>query len=79
MTCLEEIMEYAQACISGKIPAGTKHIWACQRLLRDVERIGQDDFPYIWDEERAEKIVTWFSLLRHSKGELAGTPIHLTA
>ena len=72
-------MEYAQACISGKIPAGTKHIWACQRLLRDVERIGQDDFPYIWDEERAEKIVTWFSLLRHSKGELAGTPIHLTA
>lgn len=79
MTCLEEIMEYAQDCISGKIPAGTKHIWACQRLLRDVERIGQDDFPYIWDEERAEKIVTWFSLLRHSKGELAGTPIHLTA
>ena len=79
MTCLEEIMEYAQACISGKIPAGTKHIWACQRLLRDVERIGWDDFPYIWDEERAEKIVTWFSLLRHSKGELAGTPIHLTA
>lgn len=79
MTCLEEIMEYAQACISGKIPAGTKHIWACQRLLRDVERIGQVDFPYIWDEERAEKIVTWFSLLRHSKGELAGTPIHLTA
>lgn len=79
MTCLEEIMEYAQACISGKIPAGTKHIWACQRLLRDVERIGQDDFPYIWDEERAEKIVTWFSLLRHSKGELAGTPIQLTA
>lgn len=79
MTCLEEIMEYAQACISGKIPAGAKHIWACQRLLRDVERIGQDDFPYIWDEERAEKIVTWFSLLRHSKGELAGTPIHLTA
>ena len=36
------------------------------------------DFPYGWDEEEAQKIVDWFSLLRHSKGELAGTPILLT-
>ena len=79
MTCLEEITAYARDCIEGRIPAGQKHKWACERLLRDLGRVGSEDFPYIWDEERAQLIVDWFSLLKHSKGELAGTPIILTA
>lgn len=78
-TCLEEITTYARDCIEGRIPAGQKHKWACERLLRDLDRVGSEDFPYIWDEERAQLIVDWFSLLKHSKGELAGTPIILTA
>ena len=79
MTCFEEITRYAHDCLEGRIPSGQKHKWACLRLLRDIERIGSDDFPYVWDEERAEKIVRWFALLHHSKGQLAGTPIILTA
>ena len=79
MTCLEEITAYARDCIEGRIPAGQKHKWACERLLRDLDRVGSEDFPYVWDEERAQLIVDWFSLLKHSKGELAGTPIVLTA
>ena len=79
MTCLEEITAYARDCIEGRIPAGQKHKWACERLLRDLDRVGSEDFPYIWDEERAQLIVDWFSLLKHSKGELAGAPIILTA
>lgn len=79
MTCFEEITRYAHDCLEGRIPSGQKHKWACQRLLRDIERIGSDDFPYVWDEERAEKIVRWFALLHHSKGQLAGTPIILTS
>lgn len=78
MTCLEEITAYARDCIEGRIPAGQKHKWACERLLRDLDKVGSEDFPYIWDEERAQLIVNWFSLLKHSKGELAGTPIILT-
>lgn len=78
MTCLEEITAYARDCIEGRIPAGQKHKWACERLLRDLDRVGSEGFPYIWDEERARLIVDWFSLLKHSKGELAGTPIILT-
>ena len=35
-------------------------------------------WPYHWDEEEASKIVDWFSMLRHSKGDLAGQPISLT-
>lgn len=56
MTCKDEIVRYAKDCVSGKIPSGQKHKWACQRFLNDLKRIGQPDFPYVWDEERAEKL-----------------------
>ena len=77
MTILEELKEYAGDCLADRIPSGTKHKWACRRFFKDLSRIGED-WPYVWDEERAEKIVKWFSYLRHSKGELAGKPIMLT-
>ena len=77
MTILEELKQYAADCIDQRIPSGKKHVWACQRFLRDLERIGDPDFPYVWDEGEAVRIVQWFSLLRHSKGVLAGQPILL--
>lgn len=78
MTILEEIVEYANDCLAGKIASCKKHKWACQRLLNDLNRIGQEDFPYVWNEAAAQNIADWFSLLRHSKGILAGQPILLT-
>lgn len=75
---LDELKQYALDCISGKIISGRKHIWACKRLLKDIDRIGQLDFPYVWNERQAENIVEWFALLRHSKGVLAKQPIILT-
>ena len=78
MSNKEEIIQYCHDCISGVIPSGKKHVWACVRFLRDLERIGTPEFPYIWDEQRADKIVKWFALLKHTKGALAGTPIILT-
>lgn len=78
MNCLEEIKKYAKDCINNKIPSGQKHKWACQRFLNDLERIGNLDFPYAWDEEKAAKIVAWFAMLKHSKGTLAGQFIKLT-
>lgn len=78
MDLLTEIENYALDCISGRIPSCKKHTQACERFLRDVERIGESDFPYYWDEEHARKIVQWFSMLHHSKGTLAGKPILLT-
>ena len=75
---LEDVRRYAQDCIAGKEISGQKHKWACRRLLRDIERIGQPDFPYVWNERQARSIIDWFSYLRHSKGVLAGDPIILT-
>lgn len=79
MTNLEQITTYAKDCISGKEISCIKHKWACKRFLNDLKRIGKADFPYVWNEEQAQNIVEWFSLLRHSKGVLAGQPIILTA
>lgn len=73
MSILEDLINYSNQCISGKIISGKKHIWACMRFLKDV-----DSNKYIWNEIEAEKIVKWFSYLKHSKGELAGQPIILT-
>ncbi|MBQ0079683.1 MAG: terminase large subunit [Eubacterium sp.] len=78
MTYKDRVIKYCENCISGKIPSGQKHIWACERFIKDLDRIGTPDFPYIWDEEEAKKIVEWFKLLKHSKGVLAGTPKILT-
>lgn len=73
MTILDELIKYSKDCIEGKISSGEKHISACKRFLRDTE-----EQKYIWDEEEAQRITKWFTLLRHSKGILAGTPIVLT-
>ena len=78
MSHLEDIKQYARSCLANEIPSGQKHKWACQRFLGDLDKIGTTDFPYIWSEDNADKIVKWFSLLKHSKGALAGKPIELT-
>lgn len=82
MTILEELKEYSNNCIQDKriseyedYISGEKHKWACMRFLRDIEK---EKWEYYWDEKEAQKIVDWFSYLKHSKGVLAGKPIILT-
>ena len=74
MTILDELTAYAHDCIDGKIISCKKHKRACTRFLRDIERT---DWQFEWVEEEAQKIVKWFTYLRHSKGVLAGKPIEL--
>lgn len=88
MTILEELVQYANYCLEDKYISEyedyiscQKHKWACQRFLDDLKKVNlnvlNEEFPYIWDENEAQKIVKWFSYLRHSKGILAGQPIIL--
>jgi phage terminase large subunit-like protein len=86
MTILEEITQYCHLCLKDArcseyedYISGQKHKWACKRFLDDVSKAKKEDYPYYWDEAEAERIVKWFALLHHSKGELAGQPIILTA
>lgn len=78
MSVKGKLIKYAQRCISGDEVSCIKHKWACMRFLNDIkkEELGKTD--YFWSEEEAQKIIKWFALLRHSKGELAGKPIKLT-
>ena len=75
----DELIHYCHDCISNPEKNGTKHIWACKRFLNDLTRSEQedDDFPFVWNEAEAQKIVKWFSLLKHSKGTLALSLIHI--
>ena len=77
MSLLDELSDYARHCIEDPIHNGQKHRWACERFLRDLDRLDAHDRLF-WDEERAQSIIDWFSYLYHSKGPLAGTPICLT-
>lgn len=77
MSIKEELIQYSLDVIGGKIIACDKHKKACKRFLNDIEREQQGQFEYEWKEEEAQRIVKWFSLLRHSKGILAGQPIIL--
>lgn len=78
MTVKNRLIRYATDCISGKIISCKKHKQACSRFLRDVKREDSGEASFYWDDQEAQKIIKWFSLLRHSKGVLAGKPIKLT-
>ena len=77
MSLLEELEAYSKACIADAACCCVKHRWACMRFLRDVEHAGTDDFPYVFDEARAERFYAWARLHKHTKGILAGEPIEL--
>jgi len=52
-------------------------IKACQRHLDDLKRQGTDDFPYVFDTTRADRIVRWFAHCIQVRGVEAGQPIRL--
>lgn len=43
--------QYARDVVDGNIPACKWTRLACERHLRDLERQGADDFPFIWNPE----------------------------
>ena len=67
-----ELVQYSKDVLNGDIVACQKHKWACLRFLNDLEKQGTDEFPYIFDEERAERFLDWMRLFKHRKGVLAG-------
>ncbi len=52
-------------------------ILACQRHLDDLRRQGTDEFPYIFDTTRADRVIRFFSHCIQSRGVEAGQPIQL--
>lgn len=90
MKIKDQLIEYANQCLNDirvseyeDYISCIKHKWACQRFINDLKKsearnVLANDFPYIWNDDEAQKIVEWFAMLRHSKGVLAGQHINLT-
>ncbi|MED4586663.1 terminase large subunit [Brevibacillus choshinensis] len=74
---MDAVTQYANDVLNGIEVAGGYVRKACERHLRDLERQGTDEFPYVFDEKLAEKVHRFFRFCSHTKGELAGQPIAL--
>lgn len=62
----------------GKKYCGELEKLACMRHLRDLERQGTEEFPYVFDESRADRIIQWYEVYcRHVRGAFTGRPIKL--
>lgn len=69
--------QYATSVVYGDITACKWEKLACKRHLNDLERQGIEEFPFTFDESRANRIINWFKLCRHVRGPFAGQPIEL--
>ena len=70
---------FAKQVTQGKLHdlCGPYEIKACQRHLDDLQRVGSENFPWVFDTTRADRIIRWFSLCIQSRGPEAGQPIKL--
>lgn len=66
---IDKVTEYAKSVVEGKVIAGTPHIQACQRHLRDLERQNTVNFPYHWDIKKANRIIEYAETLTIAEGE----------
>jgi phage terminase large subunit-like protein len=77
---LHPTTRYATEIVSGLRIACKREWQACQRHLKDLQRQGTEEFPYVFDESRADRIFDWFErCCRHVRGPFSGQLIQLQA
>ena len=78
---LHPTTRYAVEVVAGLRGPVCKWEWkACERHLKDLQRQGTEEFPYIFDEDRANRIFKWFeTCCRHPRGVLSGQLIKLNS
>ncbi|XOT28938.1 terminase large subunit [Bacillus subtilis subsp. subtilis] len=61
---------YAEKVVAGEIKASAKNVMACERHLRDLERAGTDEFPYVFDIEKGHRPIRYIEkYCKPSKGD----------
>jgi len=66
------VHDYAESVVEGEVTTGQAVKWICQRHLDDLQR---DDIYF--DEQAANRVINFYKLTPHVKGEWAGRPIEL--
>lgn len=75
---LHPTTRYAVEIISGMRPNCHREWQACERQLKDLKRVGSEDFPFVFDESRAARIFEWFErCCYHVRGPFSGQLIKL--
>lgn len=70
------LIDYSNDVIEDRgVVACVKHKQACIRFLKDIDREGTPDFPYVFDEDKAIRFMEWMGLFKHTKGVLRGQNI----
>lgn len=64
----DRVTEYARAVVAGEVLCGELHRLACRRHLRDLERERTDAFPYYWDVEAADRVLSYAEMLTVAEG-----------
>ncbi|WP_459884128.1 terminase large subunit [Clostridium novyi] len=70
-----QLVEYCNRVLDNRIIACKKHKWACERFLNDLAKEKKEYFNYYFDEDEAQRAISWLEEFKHSKGALAGTKI----
>lgn len=68
---LDRVTAYAQAVVAGQVEGvGEFHRLACARHINDLERAATqpDKFPYYWDPDAAERILSYAETLTIAEG-----------
>ncbi len=68
---MDRVTEFAESVVNGTIDrsVGELEILACKRHLNDLERQGTEEFPYVWDVEKAHNIIEFGETLTLAEGE----------
>lgn len=61
--------QYAHDVVEGNIIAGLYVTLSCHRHLYDLERQGTEEFPYIFDEDKANMIIDYAETLIIGEGD----------
>ena len=77
MTHAEKCQRYIDDVLAGNVLVSKLTRQSCQRQVNDLGRVGDDEFPYFFDDSRANRICLFIEGLTHIKGKGAGTPIKL--
>ena len=67
----DRVTSYARAVVAGQVEGvGELHRLACARHLKDIERSFEQTstFPYYWDPEAAERVLTYAETLTIAEG-----------
>lgn len=68
MKVLDRATLHAERVVSGQEPSCLTHRMACERHLNELAKQGTKEFPYVWCQEKSEKILRYAEMLTIAEG-----------